>query len=233
MSTVSFEIVKNADRLFFHDGEKYVLFDSGFVKSQWGKNSVSVDGKIGPFEVERIGQSFLNEFINMKMNDGEEILAVFNPMDGFNCLLEGNTLTISDEELEHSAKGFFFSFVDSNLPIIEGKINGKEGRFFFDSGARMTMFGEESLAEEKIKTYREWMAMIHEYADLSVYKVSMEFPNGFKYEGEGALVTHSLYRMMGAFMNIKGMLGIDIFKRFNILITAKGKKRGIELFAKE
>ena len=97
----------------------------------------------------------------------------------------------------------------------------------------MTMFGEEALAEEKIRTYREWMAMIHGYAELSVYKVSMEFPNGFKYEGEGALVTHPRYRMMGVLMNIRGMLGIDIFKHFNILLTAKGRKRGIELFAKE
>ena len=78
MSKVSFEIVKNAERLFFHDGEKYVLFDSGFVRNPWRKNSVSVNGKIGPFKDDEIDQSFLSDFINMEMNDGKEISAVFS-----------------------------------------------------------------------------------------------------------------------------------------------------------
>lgn len=51
MGKVSFEIVKHDDRLFFNDGEKYVLFDTGFISNPFGRNSASVNGKIGPFAV--------------------------------------------------------------------------------------------------------------------------------------------------------------------------------------
>ena len=41
MSYVHFEIIKKDDRLFFYDGEQYVLFDSGFITDPDGL-SVSV-----------------------------------------------------------------------------------------------------------------------------------------------------------------------------------------------
>ncbi len=47
MSKVSFEIIRHEERLFFNDGEKYVLFDTGFIDNPFGKNSASVNGKIG------------------------------------------------------------------------------------------------------------------------------------------------------------------------------------------
>lgn len=229
MGKVSFEIIKHEDRLFFNDGEKYVLFDTGFIDNPFGKNSASVNGKIGPFSVKTRSSAFFRQFINMEIN-GCAVTAVFNPMDGFDCLLAGNTLTISDEQIPVQGK-HFFEFADDNLPILEGSLNGTSCRFFFDSGARMTMIGEPQ--SEKIRTYNEWLAMAQRHADLDVYKVRLEFPCGFKYDGEGALVTDTLYLQAAAFMNIRAMLGIDIFNEFDMAILVKGAKRGVVLIERK
>ena len=229
MGKVSFEIIKHEDRLFFNDGEKYVLFDTGFIDNPFGKNSASVNGKIGSFSVKTKASAFFRQFINMEIN-GCAVTAVFNPMDGFDCLLAGNTLTISDEQIPVQGK-HFFEFADDNLPILEGSLDGKSCRFFFDSGARMTMIGEPQ--SEKIRTYNEWLAMAQRYADLDVYKVRLEFPCGFKYDGEGALVTDTLYLQAAAFMNIRAMLGIDIFNEFDMAILVKGAKRGVVLIERK
>ena len=229
MGKVSFEIVKHEDRLFFNDGEKYVLFDTGFISNPFGKNSASVNGKIGPFSVKTKASVFFRQFINMEIN-GCAVTAVFNPMDGFDCLLAGNTLTISDEEITAQGR-YFLEFADAGLPILEGRINGKSCRFFFDSGARMTMIGEPQ--SEKIRTYTEWLAMAQCHADLDVYKVRLEFPCGFKYDGEGALVTHTLYQQAARGMGIKAMLGIDIFNEFDMAILVKGAKRGVVLIERK
>ena len=61
MSKVTYEIIEKNDRLFFHDGKKYVLFDSGFTM-QPKKSSASVDGTIGPFSANVMPQSFFSSF---------------------------------------------------------------------------------------------------------------------------------------------------------------------------
>ena len=81
-----YDIIRKDDRIFFNDGEKYVLFDTGFVGNPFGKNSVSVNGKIGDIAVNTMPQEFFDSFINLKMDDGKTVDAVFNPMDGFNCI---------------------------------------------------------------------------------------------------------------------------------------------------
>ena len=229
MGKVSFEIVKHDDRLFFNDGEKYVLFDTGFISNPFGRNSASVNGKIGPFAVNTMPSVFFKNFINIKINNSA-VTAVFNPMDGFNCLLIGNTLTISDEEITAEGK-HFFEFADDNLPILEGSLNGTSCRFFFDSGARMTMIGEPQ--SEKIRTYTEWMAMAQYHADLDVYRVHLDFPCGFRYDGEGALVNDIRYQQAARGMGIKAMLGIDIFNEFDMAILVKGAKRGVVLIERK
>ena len=226
-----YDIIRKDDRIFFNDGEKYVLFDTGFVGNPFGKNSVSVNGKIGEIAVNTMPQEFFDSFINLKMDDGRTVDAVFNPMDGFNCWLQCGLLTICDEETEYDdSVEYFFEFADARLPIINGSINGQNCRFFFDSGARMTMFGERSLASEKLRTYREWMALKKKYADLEVFELDLAFPNGFKFAGEGALVEDPTYTMAAKMMNIRAMLGIDIFNFYDIAIITKGEKRGIGLY---
>ena len=229
MSKVSFEIVKHDDRLFFNDGEKYVLFDTGFISNPFGRNSASVNGKIGPFAVNTMPSVFFKNFINIKINNSA-VTAVFNPMDGFNCLLIGNTLTISDEEITAQGR-YFFEFADAGLPILEGRLNGASCRFFFDSGARMTMIGEP--LNEKIRTYTEWMAMAQYHANLDVYRVHLDFPCGFRYDGEGALVNDIRYQQAARGMGIKAMLGIDIFNEFDMAILVKGAKRGVVLIERK
>ena len=231
MSSVCYEIVKKDGRLFFYDGEQYALFDSGFVRG-FGRNSASVSGRIGPFEVDVLDGNFFSSFINIVMDDGKGVTAVFNPMDGYNCILKGDTLTISDEETALPKYAYAFGFADPRLPVIEGAVNGSKCRFFFDSGARMTMFGERAIAAEKIRSYTEWMAMLHRHAELDVYKLSLAFPNGFKYEGEGALVEDPSYQACARMTNIRAMLGIDIFDHYDMAVIAKGAKRGIYLMKK-
>lgn len=228
-----YDIIKKDDRIFFFDGEKYVLFDTGFMGNPFGKNSASVNGKIGGIAVNRMPQQFFESFINLKMDDGNSVSAVFNPMDGFNCWLKCGLLTISDEPTDFdSSADYFFEFADTKLPIIEGCINDQKCRFFFDSGARMTMFGERSLTSEKLRTYREWMALKRQYAKLEVFKLDLAFPNGFNFTGEGALVEDTTYTMAAQMMNIRAMLGIDIYNFYDMAIITKGEKRGIGLYKK-
>lgn len=230
MSKAVFTLIKNDDRLFFNDGEKCVLLDTGFIRDPLGKsNSVSADGKIGPFSVDTMPKEFFKDFINLEMSDGESVTAVFNPMDGYNCILEGETIAITDEETEVVETDHFFNFLEENFSILEGKINGVPCRMLFDSGARMTMFGERALVGEKVRSYCEWMAMIRKHEELEVFNLELEFPDGFKYHGEGALVENPLYRSQGAMLGIKAMLGIDIFNTFDMVITAKGSSKGIGL----
>ena len=231
MSKVNYEIIKKDERLFFYDGTQYVLFDSGFTRGM-RKNSASVSGKIGPFTVDTMESGFFYSFINIEMNDGKKVTAILNPMDGYNCILKGNTLTVSDEEIEIPQYEYAFDFIGSSLPLIEGSINGEKCRLFFDSGARMTMIGERPHAAEKVRSYKEWMAMLGHYAELQVYKLTLEFPNGFKYEGEGALVEDEGYHHAAKMMNIRAMLGIDIFNHYDMTIISKGEKRGICLMKK-
>ena len=228
MSKATYEIIVKDDRLFFHDGKQYVLFDSGFAPG-----SAAVDGKIGPFAVSRQSACFFENFINLTMEDGEKVTAVFNPMDGYDCLLEGGKLTVTDEEVEVPQCQHFLEFVHPALPILEGSLNGEQCRLFFDSGARMTMLGEAPRGAKPSRTYREWMAMLQHYAELDVFPVTVSFSCGFQYDSEGALVEEPQYRAAAQMMNFRAVLGIDIFKHCDIFIAAKGKRRGIALLAKK
>ena len=232
MSKVTYEIIKKENRLFFHDGKQYVLFDSGFV-AHLKKNSASVSGMIGPFSTNVMPQIFFSEFINLTMDDGETVTAVLNPMDGYNCLLEGNKITITDEEIDCPKYEYFFEFAHSSLPLIEGSIDGRSGHFFFDSGARMTMFCNREFASSKpLRSYREWLAMLRRYEELSVFSVELAFPNGFSRSGEGAFVTAPQYAEMENFMDVIAVLGIDIFQQYDLVFAVNSKRRGIALIEK-
>ena len=232
MSKVTYEIIEKDERLYFHDGEKYVLFDSGFG-AQFGRNSASVSGKIGPFPANVMPSAFFSHFINVRMDDGEAVGGVLNCMDGYDCLLRGNTLTVTDEETECPKYEYFFEFAHPVLPLLEGEINGRRSRFFFDSGARMTMILDRSVAAaEPIGSYREWMGALGFYEELPVFRTELSFPNGFRCGGEGALVTNPFYTAAAARADICAMLGIDIFKRYDLFFAVKAPRRGIALLKK-
>ncbi len=232
MSKVTYEIIEKDERLYFHDGEKYVLFDSGFG-AQFGRSSASVSGKIGPFPANVMPSAFFERFIDVRMDDGEAVVGVLNCMDGYDCLLRGNTLTVTDEAGECPENEYFFEFSHPVLPLLEGEINGRPSRFFFDSGARMTMLLDRSIAAaEPIGSYREWMGALGVYEELPVFRTELAFPNGFRRSGEGALVTNPFYTAAAARADISAMLGIDIFKRYDLFFAVKAKRRGIALLTK-
>ena len=110
-------------------------------------------------------------------------------------------------------------------------MNGTPIRLFFDSGARMTMFGEIGLAGGKPTTgsYMEWMGMLHKNETLSVYDVTLDFPCGLQHKGKGALVNDPAYRHAGMAMGIRAMMGIDLFNDYDLYISTANQQRGLAL----
>ena len=225
MSNVTYPIVKINDRIVFNAVGNYVLLDTGFP------HSVSFNGKIGPYNVGMQSKVFFDSFINLIAPDGSKVMAILSPMDGYNCRLTQNGITITDEEEAIPEHDYFLPFIGGWLPIVEGTMNGTSIRFFFDSGARMTMFGEEALAGDKSMTgsYTEWLAMLRQNATLPVYDVALDFPCGLHYNGKGALVQRQEYLMASQRMGIRAMLGIDIFNEYDVYISTANDKRGIAL----
>ena len=225
MSKVTYPIYKVSDRIVFNANGTYTLLDTGFPRS------ISIDGKIGPFSVATERKGFFDSFINLAMPDGSKVTAILTPMDGYNCHLTQNGVTITDGEEVVPEHDYFLPFVNAMLPIVEGTMNGTPIRFFFDSGARMTMFGEEALTGGKPSTgsYTEWMAMLKKHKTLSVYDVALDFPCGLHHDGKGALVKDTEYLMSGRMMGIRAMLGIDFFNEYDLYFSTANARRGIAL----
>lgn len=225
MNKVSYPFHKISDRIVFNAEGTYTLLDTGFPFS------ISINGKIGPFSVKTENKMFFDSFINLQAPDGSKVTAILSPMDGYNCHLTQDGVTITDKEETIPAHDYFLPFEERQFPIVKGTMNGMPIRFFFDSGARMTMFGEEALAGGKPMTgsYTEWLAMLHQNATLPVYDVALEFPCGLHYNGKGALVQRQEYLMAGQRMGIRAMLGIDFFNEYDVYISTANEKRGIAL----
>ena len=225
MSKVTFPILKVNDRIVFNADGTYVLLDTGFPLS------CAVDGKIGPFSVRFMPEEVFDSDIKLTTPDGAKVKAILSPNYCYNCHLTQNGLTITDEEEEIPPHDYFLPFVERGYPIVEGTVNGTECRLFFDSGARMTMFGEEGLAGGKPSTgsYTEWMAMIGQNQILPVYDMALDFPCGLHYEGKGALVTNEDYQMNGQKMGFRAMLGIDLFNKYDLYFSMANSRRGLAL----
>ncbi|MBP5671014.1 MAG: hypothetical protein J6X49_01370 [Victivallales bacterium] len=225
MSKVTYPLAKINDRVVFNADGTHVLLDTGFP------HSVSGNGKIGPFNVGMQSKEFFYSFINLTAQDGSNVTAILSPMDGYNCRLTRDDVTITDEEEAIPEHDYFLPFVGGLLPIVEGTMNGVPIRFFFDSGARMTMFGETALAGGKpaVGSYTEWLAMLHQSATLPIYDVELDFPCGLHYNGRGALVQRQEYMMAGQMMGIQAMLGIDFFNEYDVYFSTANNKRGIAL----
>ena len=167
------------------------------------------------------------------MPDGSKITAILSPMDGYNCHLTQDGITITNEPEALPEHDYFLPFagVQKKLPIVEGIMNGTSIRLFFDSGARMTMFGEIGLAGGKPATgsYLEWMGMLHKKETLSVYDVTLDFPCGLQHKGKGALVNDSAYLYAGMARGIRAMLGIALFNDYDLYISTANQHRGLAL----
>ena len=229
MTKVTYKIQKINERIIFNANGTYALLDTGFPFS------VSSNGNIGPFLAQTKPEAFLDSFLNLKMPNDSKVTAILSPMDGYNCHLRQDGLTITDEEETIPEHDYFLPFVAGMEPIVEGTMNGCDCRLFFDSGARMTMFGEVELAGGRPSTgsYTEWMGMLRQNATLQVYDVALDFPCGLHYEGKGALVGHREYQMAGAMLGIRAMLGIDLFNEYDIYISTANKLRGLALIKRK
>jgi hypothetical protein len=223
MSKATYPIIQISDRIVFNAEGTYVLLDTGFP------HSVSINGKIGPFHTAMQSKAFFDSFIRLTAPDGSPVTAILSPMDGFNCQLTQGGLMVTDEEEALPAHDYFLPFMEGMHPIVEGAMNGTPIRFFFDSGARMTMFGEPGLAGGKPATgnYTEWLAMLHQNATLAVYDVALDFPCGLRYHGKGALVPNKEYQRAGQMMGIRAMLGIDLFHEYDVYISTSNPRRGL------
>ena len=219
------------------------MLDSGFLPPWFvGRYSVAVNGMIGPFKVRTDRKEFFERFINLQIEEGCFATAVLNPMDGFNCTLCGDMLTITDEEVNVDEYEHFFPFVSPripsrpagiplpHLPLVKGQINGNERIMLFDSGARMTMIADPQLLKgEKVRKYTEWMGMLQEYAELDVFDVDLQFGEDFKYSGESALVTQKAYIDQARQTNVFVVLGIDLFNLYDMGIVCQGARKGLAL----
>ena len=94
MSKVTYKLEKVDGRFYFNDGTKYALIDTGYGRS------VSIDGEIGPFKVSHCDKDNLHAFNPTFMRDGQKIGAMLYPLDGFSCLMKGDSVTIDDDARE-------------------------------------------------------------------------------------------------------------------------------------
>ena len=113
MSKVTYPIVIINDRIVFNADWTYALLDTGFP------NSVSANGKIGPFAIGTMPTAFFDSFIKLSTPDGAKVTAILSPNDGYNCHLTQDGLTIADEEEEIPRHDYFLPFVDRLHPIVE------------------------------------------------------------------------------------------------------------------
>ena len=235
MSKETYPIFKLAERIVFNAEGTYVLLDTGCPCS------FAVNGKVGSFCVSPKAEEFFDRSIKLVMPNGSKVTAILSPLDGYNCHLTHDSITITDEQEELPEHDYFLPFVEESgnfllamgkdLPIVEGTMNGTPIRFFFDSGARMTMFGEIALTGGKPATgsYTEWMAMLRKNETLDVYDATLDFPCGLHHEGKSALVKNREYMFHGMMMGIRAMLGIDLFNDYDLYISTANQQRGIAL----
>ena len=109
----TYKIHKINERIVFNAEGTYTLLDTGFPES------LSSNGKIGPFNVHTKTSAFIDSFLNLVMPDGSKVMAIMSPMDGYNCHLKQDSITISDEEEAIPEHDYFLPFVTRREPIVE------------------------------------------------------------------------------------------------------------------
>ena len=234
MTKVTYKMTEHDGRYYFNDGTGYFLIDTGF-----GYQSISRDGKIGPFDVRKgdrlIGWVTLDDFMGPSRPNGEKVKGVLAPMEGYSVLLRGdNTVTIDNDAQELPAHETFIPFADPHAPIIEGKCNGKPMRFFFDSGMRMAVLDDKILMDGKprLGTVSEWIGLVLFQVDAPYYSAEYEFADGFRFDGHGEFDYSDTFlrsireRNGNAF---DAFFGIEFFKLYDLFISLIPKKRGLAL----
>ena len=236
MTKISYKLLEHDGRYYFNDGTGYFLIDTGF-----GYHSISPDGKIGPFDTdakafgdERASSEFLRMFMGPSRPDGQNVKGILAPMEGYSILLKGDTVTIDDDAKELPTHDYFIPFISDIRPIIEGKCNGKNMRFFFDSGMRMAVMDDSVLNEGKqcLGTINEWIAPLGCAADAPYYSAEYEFAGGLRFNGQGEFDYSDTFlkRIRHAFNNeFDAFFGIEFFRQYDLFISLIPGKRGLAI----
>ena len=230
MSKATYKLEKVDGRFYFNDGAKYALIDTGLG------HSVSIDGEIGPFKVSRCDEDGLRAFNPTIMHDGQKIGAILWPLDGFSCLMKGDSVTIDDDARELPEHEWFLPFAMPGQPYLECKVDGKRKLLFFDSGMRLPALDDDSLVvgKEKLGEILEWIGPLHGLAEVPYYKATFDFPCGFHFDG------HLEHDHLHAYINIfrqrhslDGFLGIEFFNRHDLFISAIKGKSGLAIIRRQ
>ena len=224
MSKATYTLEKVDGRFYFNDGAKYALIDTGYGRS------VSIDGKIGPFAVGHCDERQLRSFNPTIMPDGQKVGAILCPLDGFSCLMKGDSVTIDDDARELPEHEWFLPFAMQGQPWLECKVDGKTKLLFFDSGMRLPALDDDSLVKgkEKLGENLEWIAPLRGLAEVPYYKATFEFPCGFRFDGH--LEHDRLHAYIGNILAgtpLQGFLGIEFFNQFDLFISAMNRKSGL------
>ena len=225
MSRVTYNIEKVDGRCYFNDGTKYVLIDTGYGRS------VADRGMIGPFNVNNCDIKQLQSFNPTIMHDGQKIGAILYPLDGFSCLLKGDTVTIDDNAIELPEHEWFLPFIGGS-PLLECNVDGKKKLLYFDSGMRLPVLDDDSLVEgkEKLGVITEWIAIVQGLAEAPYYHATFDFPCGFHFDG------HMEHDYLHAYIShlfgnprVNGCLGIEFFNEYDLFISAIKGKSGLAI----
>ena len=230
MSKVTYKLEKVDGRFYFNDGTKYALIDTGYGRS------VSIDGEIGPFKVSHCDKDNLHAFNPTFMRDGQRIGAILCPLDGFSCLMKGDSVTIDDDARELPGHEWFLPFAVPGLPLLECKVDGKTKRLFFDSGMRLPVLDDDSLVvgKEKLGTILEWIGPLGGLAEAPYYKATFDFPCGFRFDGHLEHdCLHMFIEMIRKSIPLDGFLGIEFFKRHDLFISAIKGKSGLAIIRRQ
>ncbi len=221
MTQVTFKLKKVDDRYYFNDGEKYVLIDTGYGRT------VSYNGKIGPYHVDTQDTEEMWRFNPTFMHDGTQIGGFLCPLNGYSCLLKGDSVTIDDNAQELPEHEWFIPFVPGRAPHVQCKVDGKQKELFFDSGMRLPVLCDNSLVKgkKKLGNITEWIAPLpfRGLAEAPFYTASFDFTCGFHFDG------HFEYDALNfvAKWQGDGFLGIEFFTQYDLFISAIPGKGGI------
>lgn len=222
-ATYKLEIVDG--RCYFNDGAKHVLIDTGYGRS------VSCDGTIGPFKVGCSNIDKLQFFNPTFMHDGQKIGAILYPLDGFNCLLKGDTVTIDDDAKELPDHEWFLPFVGGQ-PLLECAVDGRKKLLYFDSGMRLPVLDDDALVagKETLGVIAEWIGPMHGLAEAPYYEASFDFPCGFHFDGHLEHdYLHAYVSLLSSGTGVKGFLGIEFFNQYDLFISAIKGKSGLAI----
>lgn len=170
MSTFPLQI-KNGHLFLELDGNLW-LFDTGAPTSFGGAENLAIEGETFNLDTSYMGLSAesLSSFVGVNCLGliGADVIGRFDYLiDG----IEGR-LTVSKDELAHSGKPVTLSnFMD--IPILTARVAGAARKFFFDTGAQISYFQDESLTDFPLRgTVTDFFPGIGQF-QTSVYDVEL------------------------------------------------------------